>query len=124
MSAQPQRTRQIICCLLFSLLLAMAGFAESSKAKTVVSGLVRVASQDSKGNILSIEILVGETEQEPYLVSDTAKGKELRKHVGEWVIVAGVVSEDALGWKTIEVTNFQLADDLKGWNCSHWLACR
>ena len=118
----PQRNRQVILCLLFTVILAMAGFADPNKAKTVVSGVVRVASQDAKGNILSIEILVGDTDPEPYLVSDAGKGKELRKHVGEYVIAAGMVTEDALGWKTIEVTNFQLADDLKGWNSGHLLA--
>lgn len=110
--------------VLLSLVLGLSAFGEGKKAKTVVSGMVRVASQDAKGNILSIEILVGETDQEPYMVGNTAKGQELRKHVGEWVVAAGMVSEDDLGWKTIDVSNFTLADSLKGWNSSRELASR
>jgi hypothetical protein len=92
---------------------AAAGAAPQSA--TVVSGLVKIGSVDTQGNILSIEILVGDNEAtgEPYLVVDRGKGIELRKHVGQWIIAGGIVTEDALGWKTIEVKTFTLEDDLQ-----------
>lgn len=94
---------------------AVPAIAAAPQSATVVSGLVKVGSEDAKGNVLSIEILVGESETtgEPYLVLDKGKGSELRKHIGQWIIAAGTVTEDALGWKTIEVKSFTLEDDLQ-----------
>lgn len=82
---------------------------------TVISGYVRVGSEDSKGNITSLEIISGEEENsgEPYLIVDKGKGSELKKHVGQWVIAAGVILEDALGWKSIEVKSYTLVEDLQ-----------
>ena len=100
----------LICCLT---VVATSAFAEVKKVKSVISGVVRVASSDAKGNVLSIEILVGEGEGDPYLVANTPPGQELRKHVGEYVMAAGLVYEDALGWKTIEVLKYQLEEDLQ-----------
>ena len=104
-----KKTLTLIVCA--CLVLNASAFAAGKKPNTVVSGVVRAANSDPKGNVISIEILVGESEEEPYLVANNAKGQELRKHIGEYVIAGGVVSEDALGWKTIEVIKYQFADE-------------
>jgi hypothetical protein len=101
----------LLACL--CLAIATSAWGEAKKVKSVVSGIVRVASSDAKGNVLSIEIMVGDNEEEPYLVANTAQGQELRKHVGEYVMAAGLVSEDKLGWKTIEILTFQFEDELE-----------
>ena len=97
----------VIC----SLLVVCSASAQAKKPNSVVAGIVRAASSDAKGQVLTIEIMVGEGEEEPYLVANNARGQELRKHIGEYVIAGGVVSEDALGWKTIEVIKYQFADE-------------
>lgn len=103
--------KKIWLLLFCSLLMVSSVGAQAKKPNSVVAGIVRAASNDAKGNVLTIEIMVGEGEEEPYLVANNAKGQELRKHVGEYVIAGGVVSEDALGWKTIEVIKYQFADE-------------
>ena len=98
----------LTCLLLLGGLL----WAAPKTATAVISGWVRVASEDAKGNILSVEIVVGEAPaEEPYLVSG-AKEAELKKLLGEWVVASGLVSEDELGWKSIEVKRFTKVDDL------------
>jgi hypothetical protein len=94
---------------------AGGALADNKPGYTVVSGIVRVASTDAAGNIQSIEIMVGEDEQaqDPYLVADTPKGQELKARVGEYVFVAGDVTEDKLGWKTIAVKKYTLSSELK-----------
>ena len=99
--------------LLVFLLLSLAQAAPKT-AESVVSGWVRVASEDAKGNILSIEIVVGDPPaEEPYLVLKGSHTAELEKLVGEWVVASGVVSEDKLGWKSIQVKRFTRVDDLQ-----------
>jgi len=86
--------------------------AAPGSSSTVVSGWIRVASEDTKGKILTVEIVVGEPPtEEPYLVTG-AKASELHALIGEWVVASGVVTEDSLGWKSIEVQRFTKIDDL------------
>jgi hypothetical protein len=82
---------------------------------TVVSGVVRAATTDTAGHVETIEIMVGEDEnaQDPYQVADTPRGQELKGQVGEYVIAAGTVTEDKLGWKTIAVKTYTLGKDLQ-----------
>lgn len=103
-----QRWITLTCLILLSGVL----WAAPKTATAVISGWVRVASEDAKGKILSIEIVVGEVPaEEPYLVTGVKKA-ELQALVGEWVVASGVVSEDELGWKSIEVKRFTKVDDL------------
>lgn len=110
--------------LLFVLLLvSFASAQEPKKApQAVVSGQVRAASTDAKGNILTLEIMVGDegSDQEPYQVVPSTDPKkpsvpfeELKQLVGEWIVAAGYVSEDKLGWKTIVVRKILPADYAK-----------
>ena len=79
---------------------------------SVVSGWVRAASEDAKGKVLSVEIVVGEEPtEEPYLVTGP-KSSELQALIGEWVVASGTVKEDELGWKSLEVKRFTKIDDL------------
>ncbi len=79
---------------------------------SVVSGWVRAASEDARGKVLSVEIVVGEAPaEEPYLVTGPKSG-ELQALVGEWVVASGTVKEDELGWKSMEVKRFTKIDDL------------
>lgn len=98
--------------LLFILSLLVLGTFLPATAKStpaVIQGLVRAATEDENGNVLSVEIVVTEGEQEePYLVSSTGKGPELLLYIGQYVLAGGVVSEDELGWKTIEVQHYDL----------------
>lgn len=91
----------------------LAGAVETAQAastkKAIISGFVRVAEEDARGNVLAVEIVVGD-EEEPYLVSNAGKGKELFLYIGQWVLAGGKVSEDELGWKTIEVQTYDLAE--------------
>lgn len=97
------------------LLLAIPLGAAPASPVAVVSGWVRVASQDNKGNVLSVEIVVGEPPaEEPYLVTSGGVGQQLQTLVGEWVVASGHVSEDSLGWKSIQVTRFTKEEDLPG----------
>ena len=112
----PRAFRQL--SLLLLILVGWTGSVLAGTNKpgyTVVSGVVRVASTDAAGNVQSIEIMVGEDEQsqDPYLVADTPKGQELKTRVGEYVFVAGDVTEDKLGWKTIAVKKYTLTSELK-----------
>lgn len=97
------------------LLLAIPLGAAPTRPVAVVSGWVRVASQDKAGKVLSVEIVVGEPPaEEPYLVTPGGVGQQLQSLVGEWVVASGHVSEDSLGWKSIEVTRFTKEEDLPG----------
>lgn len=103
--------RKLIVLLCLSLWAAPL-LAAPGSTSTVISGWVRVASEDTKGQILSVEIVVGEPPaEEPYLVTG-AKASELRELIGEWIVASGVVTEDSLGWKSIEVQRFTKIDDL------------
>ncbi len=96
-----------------SVCLALPLGAAPAKPLAVVSGWIRVASEDNKGKVLSVEIVVGEPPQEePYLVLTGGVGSQLHGLVGEWIVASGVVTEDSLGWKSIEVTRFTKMDDL------------
>jgi len=107
--------------LLLLLLLVGAVGAQPKKPQAVVSGQVRVASTDAKGNILTLEIMVGDegADQEPYQViqsKDPARPgvsfEEMKKYVGEWIVAAGYVTDDN-GWKSIEVRKILPADYAK-----------
>ena len=94
------------------LLLNTVAWAIPKMSNTVVSGWIRAASEDAKGKVLSVEIVVGEAPaEEPYLVTGP-KGSELSGLLGEWVVASGTVTEDDLGWKSIEVKRFTKIDDL------------
>lgn len=94
------------------LLLNSVAWAIPKMSNTVVSGWIRVASEDAKGKVLTVEIVVGEAPaEEPYLVTGP-KGSELSALLGEWVVASGTVTEDDLGWKSIEVKRFTKVDDL------------
>lgn len=95
---------------LLGLVLVASPLAWAKSTQAVISGLVRVAAEDERGNVISVEIVVGEDE-EPYLVADTDKGKELLLYIGQYVLAGGTVKEDALGWKTIEVKEYALTAD-------------
>lgn len=108
--------------LLLLVLVSIASAQEPRKPQAVVSGQVRAASTDAKGNILTLEIMVGDegSDQEPYQVvqgKDPNKPgvsfEEMKKYVGEWIVAAGYVTEDKLGWKTIEVRKILPADYAK-----------
>jgi hypothetical protein len=102
---------QRLLLMIFCLCLTTGQPWAAPKAETaVISGWVRVALEDAKGKVLSIEIMVGEAE-EPYRVVGS-KEKELRTLIGEWVVASGLVSEDALGWKSIDVKSYTKEDDL------------
>jgi hypothetical protein len=99
---------------LLVLLLVNLAQAAPKAAESVVSGWVRVASEDAKGNILSVEIVVGEPPaEEPYLVLKGGQSAALEKLIGDWVVASGVVNEDKLGWKSIQVKRFTRVDDLQ-----------
>ena len=72
--------------------------------------MVQVASEDDRGNVLAVEIVVGD-EKEPYLVSNSGKGRELLLYIGKHVLAGGTVEEDNLGWKTIKVEHYALTSD-------------
>lgn len=94
------------------LLLCGTAWAIPKQSNTVVSGWIRAASEDAKGKVLSVEIVVGEAPaEEPYLVTGPKTG-ELQGLLGEWVVASGTVTEDDLGWKSIEVKRFTKVDDL------------
>lgn len=104
--------RRLVVLLCLMLLAGLPG-AAPKPATAVVSGWVRVASEDANGQILSVEIVVGEAPaEEPYLVLGK-KGAELHNLVGEWVVASGLVTEDALGWKSINVVQYTRIDELK-----------
>lgn len=100
--------------LLLCLLLCATSFAVAPKEQnSVLSGWIRVASEDAQGNILTVEIVVGEEpNEEPYLVREGETANQLRQLVGEWVVASGLVYEDELGWKSIQVVRFTKLDDL------------
>lgn len=100
--------------LLVCLILSVPGFGAAPKQETVVlSGWIRVASEDDQGNVLTVEIVVGEeSNEEPYLVRDGESADQLKQLLGEWVVASGVVYEDELGWKSIQVVRFTKVDDL------------
>lgn len=100
--------------LLLCLLLCATGFAAAPKQEnSVLSGWIRVASEDAQGNVLTVEIVVGEEpHEEPYLVRDGETANQLKQLLGEWVVASGVVYEDELGWKSIQVVRFTKVDDL------------
>lgn len=119
-SANPMRVEVVLKFSQFKGLLALLliclslpALSEAKRHKAVVSGVVRAASVDPKGKVLAVEIMVGESEEEPYMVADTGKGKELRDLVGAFVMAGGYVTEDERGWKTIEVTNYTTTDQLQ-----------
>ena len=96
------------------LLLSTVAWPTPKFYTSVVSGWVRAASEDAKGKVLSVEIVVGEEPaEEPYLVTGPKSG-ELQALVGEWVVASGTVKEDELGWKSLEVKRFTKIDDLPG----------
>jgi len=98
--------------ILFHLLVCFAPAAPSS-ATGVISGWVKAGSEDAQGNVLTVEIVVGEgAQEEPYLVTGP-KLTELKALVGEWVVASGTISEDTLGWKSILVERFTRIDDLQ-----------
>lgn len=100
--------------LLLCLVLSVPGLGAAPKQETVVlSGWIRVASEDDQGNVLTVEIVVGEeSNEEPYLVRDGEAANPLKQLIGEWVVASGVVYEDELGWKSIQVVRFTKVDDL------------
>lgn len=104
-------SRTAILVLLILGLTAGLSTAGPGTSTAVVSGMVRVASEDEVGNVVAVEILVDDGElEEPYLVAETQKGPELRLYIDQWIIAAGTVVEDENGWKTIEVDHYSLAD--------------
>ena len=101
--------------LVFILIYLLAGLAPAApdRASGVISGWVKAGSEDAQGNVLTVEIVVGEAPQEePYLVTGP-KLAELKAILGEWVVASGNISEDPLGWKTIHVIRFTRIDDLQ-----------
>lgn len=105
--------RSGLLALLLLALVVPVWSAGAKKQKAVVSGVVQAASSDDKGNVLSVEILVGDDSDDPYLVADSGKGNELKQLVGQFVMAGGIVTEDANGWKTIEVTTYTTTDQLQ-----------
>ncbi|MBI3927195.1 MAG: hypothetical protein HY319_16785 [Armatimonadetes bacterium] len=102
---------RMISILLLGMFLTAGPALAETRTPAVVSGLLVIASVDEQGNVTDLEILVEDAgEQEPYLVARTKKGGELMQYVDEWVVVAGTVIVDDLGWKTIEVDHYSLAD--------------
>ena len=109
--------------LVLLLLGGLAAAQDVKRSKAVVSGQVRAASTDAKGNVLELEIMVGDegTDQEPYQVrqvgSDPKKPSipvaELKGLVGQWIVAAGTVTEDKLGWKSIDIVKYHPADYAK-----------
>lgn len=94
------------------LLLSSCAWAIPKQKNSVVSGWIRAASEDAKGKVLTVEIVVGEAPaEEPYLVTGPQTPK-LQELLGEWVVASGTVTEDDLGWKSIEVKRFTKVDDL------------
>ncbi|MBN9416088.1 hypothetical protein ABS71_03940 [bacterium SCN 62-11] len=94
------------------LLLSAVAWPTPKFYNSVISGWVRAASEDAKGKVLTVEIVVGEEPaEEPYLVTGPKSG-ELQVLVGEWVVASGTVKEDELGWKSLEVKRFTKIDDL------------
>lgn len=100
------------------LILCLAGWATAAPKNanvTVLSGWVRAASEDAQGKVLEVELVVGEPpKEEPYLIARGPVANELiEKAVGKWVVVSGSVSEDALGWKTVQIKTYKLEDELE-----------
>jgi hypothetical protein len=94
------------------LLLSAVAWPTPKFYNSVISGWIRAASEDAKGKVLSVEIVVGEEPtEEPYLITGP-KSAELQALVGEWVVASGTVKEDELGWKSLEVKRFTKIDDL------------
>ncbi len=100
----------------WTLLMILAAFltvlpaqARAEKA-AVINGWVRIANEDSEGNVLAVEIVVGD-EEEPYLVKNQGKGQELLLYIGQWVVAGGTVTEDELGWKVIDVEHYALTSE-------------
>lgn len=102
--------RRLSVYALLLLILIVSPLASAKSTDAVISGLVRVASEDERGNVTSVEILVGD-EEEPYLVANNEKGKELLLYIGQYVLAGGTVEEDELGWKTIKVKHYALTSD-------------
>ena len=100
-------------CVL-ALLVPTSLAAAPAAGQTVLSGYVRASSEDAQGKVLAVEIVVGEPPAEdPYLVLKGGSEAQLRALVGEWVVASGVVSEDKLGWKSIQVKSFTREQDLQ-----------
>ncbi len=96
---------------LLVVLLCVGGGAEPGARKAVISGRVRAAEIDDKGNVLAVEIVVDEDgNEDPYLVVGKGKGMELYLYIGKQVIAGGTVVEDERGWKTIEVEHYAPAE--------------
>ncbi|MBX3168685.1 MAG: hypothetical protein KF760_14815 [Candidatus Eremiobacteraeota bacterium] len=94
------------------LLLSAVAWPTPKFYTSVISGWIRAASEDAKGKVLTVEIVVGEEPaEEPYLVTGP-KSSELQALIGEWVVASGTVKEDELGWKSLEVKRFTKIDDL------------
>ncbi len=102
--------RRVSLYALLALILIASPLAQAKGTTAVIQGVVQVASEDDRGNVLAVEILVGEDE-EPYLVANTDKGKELLLYIGQYVLAGGTVEEDELGWKTIKVEHYALTSD-------------
>lgn len=106
-------SRLLRFCFSVLMLGVLLGAAPPGASLTVLSGWIRVATEDAQGGIVSVELVVGEgAEEEPYLIREAGPGAQLKGLVGEWVVVSGLVVEDPPGWKSIEVQKFTRLDDL------------
>lgn len=75
----------------------------------IVSGTVMALAEDPSGSPLQVELQPSDGES--YVIVNDAKGSELLRFVGSYVVVSGTVTLDNDGWKNLKVTSYQVTDD-------------
>jgi hypothetical protein len=106
------RKRLLIPLLvMFTLPWIVASAVTDSVQQTTVHGELGIAEEDDDGNVT--RVYVYDLDRGSVLVADTAKGRELIRHLGSRVKVEGKLAESAdpaYDWM-IEVTAFAIQDE-------------
>lgn len=93
------------------LALSLCAYAKPQKKDlgVIISGTVMALAEDQNGSPIQVEIQPSDGES--YVVVGDAKGNELLRFVGSYVVVSGTVTLDTDGWKNLKVTKYQVTDD-------------
>ncbi len=107
------RVQKAFCALtlILSLGLSLSVLAKPNKKDlgVIVSGTVMALAEDQDGSPLQVELQPSDGES--YVIVNDAKGSELLRFVGSYVVVSGSVSTDNDGWKNLKVSSYQVTDD-------------
>lgn len=104
------RVAKAFCVLTLMLALSLSATPKPQKdLGVIVSGTVMALAEDETGAPLQVEIQPSDGES--YVVVNDAKGIELLRFVGSYVVVSGTLTVDNDGWKSLRVTKYQVTDD-------------